>query len=376
MKAVPLLRTSERSDFRRCMWMWDQCWNKGLRSRREPTWAWFGSAIHKGLEHRYPIGKKRGSKADMIGAFEEALEDQIRRVYTEGGELDEVEVVDARELGKAMLLGYVQEYGNDSQWQVIDTEGTFQIDVPHPSKDRTLVVYCGTWDLVVYDLVEKVYKVVDHKTRRGFPSNWGFYRINDQAGSYLWVAPEVLAAKGVFKKDTPIEGLVFNALRKHLPDTRPLGPDGLAHNKPIKAHYHAALDAAEVAYSGKDTITVLHSLATQKGLTVLGDVSKVQPAPLFHREEVYRSPRERVSQAERVQNEALIMDMVRKGKIKATKNPQEDCVRCPIFDMCELHEQDPDEGWEYANATMVVRDPYRDHREAMKEGGIEVKTHG
>jgi hypothetical protein len=374
---APLLRTSERGDFKHCPWLWNQVWNLGWRSKREPTWAWFGSAIHKGLEARYPVGRKRGTREAMLEAFEVAIDKEVRRVYTEGGELDETEVVDGKELGRQMLLGYVKEFGDDSAWEVLDTEGTFQIDVPHPTKDKTLVVYCGTWDLVIYDLVEKVYKVVDHKTRKAFPGNWEFYTINDQAGSYLWVAPEVLLAKGIFKGGEAIEGLVFNALRKHLPDTRPRDADGNARNKPIKAHYHAALDAAKVPYSSRDTIPVLHALATQHGLPeVLGDISAKQPAELFHREEVYRTPQERVTQARRVQQEAVWMSLIRKGKLEPIKHTSEDCVRCPLFDVCQTHEQDPEAAWELRAATMVKRDPYRDHREAMEENGFEVKLNG
>jgi hypothetical protein len=271
----------------------------------------------------------------------------------------------------------VAEFGEDSQWEVLDSEGTFQIDVPHPTKPgEVLVVYCGTWDVVVYDMVEKVYKVIDHKTRRSFPSNWEFYTINDQAGSYLWVAPEVLVAKGIFKGDEAIEGLVFNALRKALPDTRPRSADGLARNNPKKEHYHEALDAAKVPYSSRDTIAVLNALATQAGLTVLGEVSARQPAELFHREPVYRSPEERVTQARRVQAEAYQMNLIRKGKMVATKTPTEDCIRCPVFEMCQLHEQSPEEAEEFAANTYVIRDPYRDHRQAMQEGGTEVKLNG
>jgi len=378
-KLPPLLRTSERGDFKRCPWLWNQVWNEFWRSKREPTWAWFGTAIHKGLEARYPVGKKRGTVEAMLAAFEKSLDDEVRRVYTEGGELDEKEVVDGKELGRAMLLGYVEEFGEDSQWEVIDSEGTFQIDVPHPTKPgKTMVVYCGTWDLVVWDIIEQVYKVVDHKTRKSFPGDWGFYTINDQAGSYLWVAPEVLVAKGKLPEDAVIEGLVFNALRKHLPDNRPLDENGLARNKPQKVHYQTVLDAAKVPYGARDTIAVLHALVSQHlpHVTVYGEVSKVQPAPLFHREEVYRSPEERVTQARRVQEEALWMEQIRKGKLQPVKHTGEDCVRCPIFDMCQLHEQSPEEAWEYRAATMVKRDPYRDHREAMKEGGYEVKLNG
>src|SRR3546814_2259294 len=43
----------------------------------------------------------------------------------------------------------------------------------------------------------------------------------------------------------------------------------------------------------------------------------------------------------------------------ALKHTGEDCIRCPIFDMCSLHEQDPEAAWELRAATMVKRDPYR-----------------
>jgi hypothetical protein len=308
----------------------------------------------------------------MHDAFDEAIDGTTRRIWTEGGDLDEVEVVDGRTLGHAMLDGYVEEYGEDKHWDVLHTEQPFQIDVPHPDDpERTIVVYAGTWDLAVFDRVEKVYKVVDHKTRKSFPSNWGFYSINDQAGSYLWVAKEVLVHKGILKKKDNIEGLVFNALKKALPDTRPVNPaTGLACNKPTKDHY---LDALGYSAAPRGvTVAVLAQQAADRGITVYGDPSVKQPTPLFHREEVWRSPRERVSQAQRVQAEALVMNFMRDGTLPLYKTPTEDCIRCPLFEYCELHEQNPEEAEEFAAATLLVRDPYRDHREAMAEGGVEL----
>ena len=335
---APLLRTSERSDYKRCAWLWYQTWVLGWRSKREPTWAWFGTAIHRGLEERYkPGGKKRGTLDAMEAAFEAALDKEERRMYTEGLETDTTDIVDGRTLGLAMLRGYVDEYGKDSHWRVLHTEQPFQINVPDPKDpEKVLVVYAGTWDLAVYDLVDKVYRIVDHKTRRSFPTNWSFYSINDQAGSYLWVAREVLLHKGILKTSDTIDGLVFNALRKHLPDDRPVNENGERLNKN-------------------------------------GSVSLRQPAPLFHREEVWRSPQERVTQARRVQNEAVIMDKVRRGKLPLIKTPTEDCVRCPLFEYCELDEQNPEEAQEFAKATLKKRDPYADHREDMTErGGIAI----
>ncbi len=371
---VPLLRTSERSDFKRCPWLWEQTWLKGLRGRREPTWAWFGTAIHRALEARYPVGDKRGDPADVHDAFDEALDGQTGRIYAEGLEVDETEIVDARTLGHQMLSGYIEEWGSDSHWTVLHTEQPFQIDVPHPDDpSKVIVVYAGTWDLCIWDKNEKVYKIVDHKTRKSFPALWKFYSINDQAGSYLWVAREVLIHKGILGKDDVIEGLIFNALKKQPPDTRPINPrTGQACNSPKKADYTEALLSA-----GKwstvprgTTVEDLKTACEAYGLKVYGEPSVRQPTPRYHREEVWRSPSERVTQARRVQAEAVIMNGMRNGTLPIYKVPTEDCNRCPVFEYCELNEQDPEAAEEFAGATLAYRDPYRDHREAMAGGGI------
>jgi hypothetical protein len=369
---VPLLRTSERNDFKRCPFLWEQTWLRGLRSRREPTWAWFGTAIHKGLEARYPVGSKRGKVGDMHDAFDEALNQQERRIFTEGSEVDPEAIVDGRSLGHAMLDGYVAEYGKDSHWQVLHTEQPFQIEVPHPTNPNSpLVIYAGTWDLAVWDKVEKCFKIVDHKTRKSFPSNWAFYGINDQAGSYLWVAKEVLVFKGILKKKDSIEGLVFNALKKSMPDPRPINPaTGQACNKPTKQHY---LDALGYSAAPRGvTVETLAEQAEDRGIKVYGDPSSRQPMPLFHREEIPADSRKRVAQARKVQAEALAMAEYRAGRLPVFKVPTEECVRCPIFEFCELHDTDPEEAEEFAKVTMVTRDPYRDHREDFAASGVRV----
>src|SRR3954470_17385042 len=96
-QSLPLLRTSERNDFKRCPWLWLQTWDKGLTTVKTPTWSWFGTAIHAALEVRYKPGKKRGSIKKMIDAFEESMAGEIGRIWQEKGELSDEEVVDARE---------------------------------------------------------------------------------------------------------------------------------------------------------------------------------------------------------------------------------------------------------------------------------------
>lgn len=375
--AVPLIRTSERGDFKSCQFYWYHHWVNGLSSPRVPTWAWFGTAIHKALEVRYPVGTKRAPLADVLAAFEEACEGETRRIWEKGGDLDDEEVHDGIELGRAMLTGYVKHYGEDKRWRVIHTEQPFQIDVRHPVTGRLIAVYCGTWDLFVWDSVDKVYRLVDHKTRAQFKQDWSFYDLNDQAGSYLWVGPEVLRHMGLLGPRDHIDGIVFNMLRKAMP--QPVAEDGIRYNLPKKTHFIEAL-RKETGWEVNDGKPwdkhSLKSLALQAkilGLDVKGDPRSVQPTPLFKRYTTYRGLEQRVNQGQKVLAEATHMDLVRRGRLPLLKHPTEDCVRCPLFDFCQLDELDPEEAQGYAASMLVKRDPYEDHREAMQEGGQVVR---
>lgn len=369
--AVPLIRTSERSDFKSCMFYWYWHWVEGLSSPRVPTWAWFGTAYHRAQEVRYPVGTKRGSLPDVLAAFEEAVGDETRRVYERGGELDDDTVHDGLELGKAMLTAYVHHWGADKRWQVLHTEQPFQIDVRHPVTGRLIAVYCGTWDLFVWDSWDKVYRIVDHKTRASFSKDWRFYDLNDQGGSYLWVAPEVLEHMGLLKKTDVIDGIVFNMARKAMP--QPVAEDGIRYNLPKKSHFVEAITKSTglVENHGKPLIKhTMESLALQArvlGLDVKGEPRAVQPAPNFERYITRREPVQRVKQGLKVIDEARHMDLVRRGKLPILKHPTEDCVRCPLFDFCQLDEEDPEEAQAYAATMLVKRDPYLDHREAMEQ---------
>lgn len=374
MRTIPLIRTSERGTFKSCPWLWYHSWVLGFTTRRVPTWSWFGTAWHKAMEARYPIGRKRGSLADMIDAFKEAVGEEQRRVWTNDGEIDEEEVVDGLELGVAMLQAYVEHWGRDQHWQVLHTEQPFQIDVPHPVTGRIIAVYCGTWDLAIWDLQDKVFRIVDHKTRKAFKLDWSFYDLNDQGGSYLWVGKEVLVHKGILKPKDVIDGIVFNMAKKTMPDVRPRDNSGVAYNKPKKEHYLAALTKAGKGLDTKTARTTrldgLEALAKQYRLNVLGEPSLKQPSIAFERYTTRRTDAERVNQGRKVVDEARLMNGVRNGKLPMLKHPTEDCVRCSLFDMCQLDEKDPAEAQEYARTMLVTRDPYADHRAAMGLTGI------
>lgn len=382
----PLLRTSERGDFKRCPWLWLQRWQNGLTPVREPTWALFGRAWHRAQEVYYRPGRRRSPVADCIDAFHESLQEEGRKVGVDIEDLEEserltaeakgkdVKLVPARELGPEMMKAYHAYYDGDREWEVIHTEQTFQIDVPDPDfKGETIVVYAGTWDALMRHIPTGRLWLWDHKSAKTIPSP-GYLDLNDQAGTYPWVAKEVLVHKGILTKKDRIYGIIFNYAKKSPPDARPTNSAGEALNKPTKAHYVAALGKKfpnRMASIRKMKVEELVQLAMETRTVVEGEVSQKQPAKRFERYESPRSQKQIIAQARRVQDEAIIMEMARSGEIPIIKNTAHDCERCQIFDLCQLHEAGED--WEfYRDEMFKYRDPYRDHREDMERNGIEL----
>lgn len=383
----PLLRTAERGDAKRCLFLWQQRWLLGYVPVREPTWAVFGKAWHKALEIYYPVGRKRGSVLDAIDMFLVSLDEEGRKIGVDIADLEEAEqakaeakgkdvkLVPARELGPLMMKEYHQFWDGDKDWQVIHTEQTFQIDVPDPDfPGETIVVYCGTWDALMLRLSDRRLWLWDHKSAKVIP-NPGYLDLNDQAGTYPWVAREVLLHKGIITKKDRIHGIVFSYAKKSPPDLRPVNAAGESLNKPTKPLYVAALTGVDqwtVTDLRKKTVDELDSIAAANYIVVEGEVSQKQPAKRFERHVSPRGPKQIVAQARRVQDEAVWLEMVRNGELPIIKTPTHECERCQIFDLCQLHEAGED--WEFYREEMFkIRDPYADHREEMQRNGVEIR---
>lgn len=387
VRQPPLVRTSERGDHAKCPWLWEQRWLNGLVPLREPTWALFGKAWHRGLEVYYRPGIRRAKLSDVIDAFLETLGDEGRKIGVDIEELEEEEraraeakgkdvvLVPARELGPIMFEEYVKHYGGDPDWEVIHTEQTFQIDVPDPrDKRRVLLVLAGTWDALMRRRSDGRLWLWDHKSAKTIPSP-GYLDLDNQAGTYPWVAKEVLVHKGILTRRDRIHGIIFSYAKKSPPDPRPRNAAGEALNKPTKAHYMAALGKKfpdRYASLRRMKVDELAQVAMTTRTPVEGEVSAKQPAKRFERYESLRTPQQIVSQARRVQKQGLVMEMQRNGSLPIYKTPNHECERCQIFDLCQLEEQGDD--WDfYRDEMMKYRDPYADHRADMERNGIEIR---
>jgi hypothetical protein len=317
---LPVIRTSERAAAKRCVWRWWQEYRMGWQPKAKQADAlWFGIGIHEALAKWYLKGKRRGPHpADTFDAW---CGDEIAyaRSYLDDN-FEEPVWYEAKDLGVAMLEGYVDHWGKDSQWSIIATEQPFAVTIT--SHGRPVAVFRSRWDGVLRDLrTGKVY-LLETKTAQAVDT--AYLELDDQAGSYWAVATLLLRKAGILKPGEEIEGIQYNFLRKKMPDERPRNKQGL--------------------YLNKDNT-----------------VSKVQPAPLFVRPEpILRSAKECATQLQRIADEVEVMNAYRRGDLPLIKTPTKDCPRCPLWGPCQLHERGSDSYLTVLESNYIQVDPYKD----------------
>jgi hypothetical protein len=368
MPSTPILRTSERAAFQRCIWRWWMGYRQGLTPIDSAASAalWFGTGAHIALAKWYTgPGLKRGPHP--AETWDEWSKEELRFIKIsdrrDSGIIEE-KLVPAKELGLVMFDEYVKRWGRDDDWYVIEPEHSGQINIMDPNDpDILLLIYAFTYDLVYRDLHDDRVKLGEHKTAKSIQTD--HLPLDRQAGSYWAIASQELAASGMIGPKERISGIQYNFLRKALPDDRPKDSEGYATNKPQKRHYVEMLGDDMASWG----VERLESYCRTNHIKVLGERSKIQPKPLFEREFVQRNASKRRRQIQHIQDEALHMAYVREGYLPLTKNPTRDCQwDCDFYNMCLLDESGGD--WrEYRDTVYTVRDPYADHRKST-EGGM------
>lgn len=359
------IRTSERRGFKRCPQRWEWAYKMGLKPLRDSNPLWFGQAVHLGLAEWYKPGKERG--VHPAKTFIEAIHDNRIVTFEEDNEEQQAEYVASLELGVDMMNRYVDTFGQDSDWEFIQPEMTFQVWFKHPKTgQKKWLRYVGTIDGVARYVGETKDGMKhgdiwlwEHKTAAGIQTH--HLPLDDQAGSYWALAGIILRKRGILKEGEEIAGILYNFMRKATNDPRPMNADGLYCNKPVKQDYLDALTEAGIACSAKMKVDELAELA--KDLEVLGEPSKSQPPPYFERIPVYRSSGERKMMLKRIVAEGLHIESARSERplLPIIKNPTKDCAwDCEFFRMCQLHETGGD--WEdFADVMFKTWNPYEDH---------------
>lgn len=362
------LRTSERTMFNRCRWQHHMSYNLHLKPRREAPALRFGTLIHASLERYYTPVVKGRKRIHPATTFEILYHEEIAKTLADWPQWrdENDEWHDYLALGMTMLKGYVDRWEDqDAEYLTLATEQTFQSPINHPGMGDDLYpamsprIYVGTFDRVLYHKPTRRLLLGDFKTTKSDPTKVGHLALDEQAGAYwaiapLWLhesAPAALQAKiarrlralppsvrkHVVNDDGQLrfDGILYDFMRKGLPDERPTNAEG--------------------HYLNKD-----------------GSVSKIQPAPLFHRETVYRDAADRERVLERVWQDAVEIGEVRAGLMALKKSPDFfHCQMCSYKDICELHETGSD--WEaMAKSTMTTWNPYSAH--ALEDDAHEAQA--
>ncbi|AZS12611.1 exonuclease [Mycobacterium phage DrLupo] len=411
---LPLLRNSERKDFKTCQAKWNWAWNFGLKLKI-PTQsaAWFGTGWHLVWAEYYtpPPGKDgfTRSEKDPHETWAEYCKGEYASISS-GPYWDEVaekEWHDAETLGHIMIDNYLEEYGNpaDPHWEVLMPEQRFRARIPLNARQQAMPLsrrialgldgkhfitdLRGTFDMPVRDhsFDPPRVVVVDHKTTNK-KENVRWLTKDDQSGTYITIGTQFLRRNGLILPSESVWGAIWSYARKgKKPDDEILDSQGRKRNKPEKKHYAEQLDGMTIAgafYSAEtlmgmpitskvESKMTLEKLAQIAGVRVLGEVSKQQPSPLFWREPVERGRNNRMRQLERIADDAEQMAAIRNELAPVTKNPGEHCNWCQFSDLCDLDENG-DETDEYIKAVYDVVDPYADHREGARNSKETVQA--
>lgn len=368
-------RNSERASYRRCRQDWQWGYVEHLGTEDPHTALTFGTGVHHALEGYYPPGRKRGVHPAIT----------FEKWYFEQGSAfdqwdDDGNKVDALELGIAMLNGYVEEYGGDDHLEIIAPEQVFEHHV-YDKTGRYLGTWVGTGDALAVDLSKSSKKrrrvvFLEHKTTKGsIPDDVGMLSSYGEQGHSYWLGGTVLARKmGWIAEDEAVDSVEFNWLKKALPTTKPRNDDGYVVNKPSKGslqEYLLGLPGQLYTPAGlkgvlvDELIAIVDDITGGKAYSLLGEVSKRQPAKLFGRNTLDFGDDDEQHISWRVMADFYEMDLARNGKLPITKNPRdENCRICQFREMCELHEMNSD--WEAMKQFMVRRNPNDDYDKEIK----------
>lgn len=316
----------------------------------------FGTMIHESLARYYVPGRKRGEnpEATFRELYDEHEEEFVQ--WDEDGNR-----VEALTLGTEMMKGYVEKYGADKNIEIISPEMPFELPL-YDETGEVYAIFVGQIDALGRFRDTKKIFVLEHKTAKTVET----VRINsgygEQGMSYSWAANRFLKEQGVLKKSESVDMVLFNMLRKGVPDGRPVNAQGLRLNKPSKDALKAVCEDLGIATSG--TVAVLSDRIRDAGEdpAQFGEPSKIQPPPLFVRQEFPVGPDQLQKFEERLMLETTEIVEARAGKVPIYKSPTKDCSwDCPFRDVCEVHEMDGD--WKAMfNLEFSKWDPYESHQ--------------
>jgi len=333
---VRQLRRGEVADFKRCPKMWYWRWRKGYVPKAKQFGALeLGSWVHLALADWYSSGRQ----GDLSGIFHTYATYAINSAAIEGAPDHLIEQAEELlSLGEEMLTAYQNFYGEDPTIDVIEAEIPLEFSI---SVDGAIIaIHKLKPDLVFRDRKGFVW-LMEHKTAKSIRTE--HLAIDNQARPYGVMAEPALRKLGLIKHSEQFAGIMYNFLRKGLPDMRPVDDKG-------------------------------------RSLNQNGTVSKKQPAPMFVRKPIRMTSKAKLITLGRIQEDAIILsgltEALHRKEIdpqRISKTPHYSCPRmCPFFAMCVAEEEGTDIRL-MERALYVRRDPYLYEEESTEERpGFEI----
>ena len=171
---------SELDTYRQCplkhVWAYKERW------RKPPTTDGAlakGSLWHLVMEDHYNVLKEGGTLNEARDKVFPYFVNEQSGVTT-----------DTQDLIRWMYEGYVEQYGADDEWEIIDVEMPFQINLPDPNGEPSRYDLKGKIDIVVKSRQNGLVWAVDHKSGANLPDQMDL-DIDDQFGLYVWALKQL-----------------------------------------------------------------------------------------------------------------------------------------------------------------------------------------
>lgn len=333
---VAIIRTSDRSGFRRCRrrWGWQSHLRGNLTSIENASPLWFGSGFHYALEDFHGL-RKHSSAKEAFKAYARATHRMSKA--TNQPFLLPFDFLELVQLGYGML-----DYYTDHWLVARDPLKTFVwrgkpqvevhalIEVPFKSPHYDRVLYAVTIDRVVEDEMGGLW-LVDYKTAKRIQTL--FYQTDPQISAYCWIARQLYGR--------PITGFIYQQHRKDVPDDPRILSTGKVSTAPsLKTshrHYRRTLINlyGDVLRAPKENVDYLNYLNEQE------DDMKDR---FIRRDKVYRNEHQAEAEGTKL---LLELEEMLNPDLPLYPNPTRDCGP----GMCSFHaacvSMDDGDDWEY-----------------------------
>lgn len=322
MQSLPLVRHSERVAFKRCEKRWYWAWRRGLVPKTQlPGALELGTWTHEALAAWYTLKDRR--KRSLAELFT-GVADTALATYTDLPDHVLAKAEELRMLGLAITTAYDKKYGADESVRAIAAELPLEYPIKNKADD-VVALHKLKPDLIYEDANRDVW-MMEHKTAKQIRT--GHLVLDDQARPYAAMAELTLREKGLLTEDQQFKGVMYNFIKKILPDERSTDEKGRALNKN-------------------------------------GTLSKRQPLPSFLRYPVTLGRRAKRIALTRLRFETILItsyaQAIREKRIDPNYiriTPHSSCEKlCPFFTMCVVAEQGGNVA-EMERSLFTRRNPY------------------